>query len=166
MTTCEPQLISAYLDDELDPRDRARVAEHLRHCDSCAAQLQAMSESSRLIREYPLGEMSSRERTWLHAAIDQEAADQPVWRLGFALGTVAASILIISSAWLIELGGAPPRDIARSLAPAPAWERVAMTLRAEPVLPASDERVIEFADSRFADLMLSELKSNEQKDPL
>ena len=31
------ELLSAYIDDELSPRDRQRVAAHLRDCAACSA---------------------------------------------------------------------------------------------------------------------------------
>jgi len=47
------ELLSAYIDNQLSPRDRTRVAEHLRECDSCAQELQSLQATVRLLQAMP-----------------------------------------------------------------------------------------------------------------
>lgn len=42
------ELVTAYLDDALDPKDRERFEEHLVFCDGCANYLEQMRAAIRL----------------------------------------------------------------------------------------------------------------------
>jgi anti-sigma factor RsiW len=158
MIECDPQLLSACLDGELSPEQQGQVREHLRQCPACARELRMLEESSRLIHEHPFEELDQRELSDLHRAVNQVASEQTIWRLGLVLGALAASILVISSAWLMEIpapsaGRGRQRTVA--IAPASQWERVAMTLRADPLPPEND--AIQLADAGLADWMLQGL---------
>jgi anti-sigma factor RsiW len=163
MSTCDQQLLSAYVDDELTMPDRARVDEHLRHCAECARELDSLRHSVNLLRRHHFERLSDDEMARLHVAIDEEASDRPVLRLGMLLGGLAASILVVSCAWLMEMPGGirnagtmPRPGSAVMFTPTPRWERVAMTLRAD--LPAPVEYTpAQFADAGFADWMLDGL---------
>jgi anti-sigma factor RsiW len=161
MSSCEPQLLSAYLDGELSPQQAQHVELHVRDCPQCARELEQMLEASRAIAEYPFDELRPDELARLHKAID-ERADQPVWRLGVILSGLAASILVISATWLAEL---PPRipvvhsGFATTVQPEN-WEKLATTLRVSPLpLEAPDRSEIQVADAQFAQWMLSGLKN-------
>jgi anti-sigma factor RsiW len=164
MTPCDEQLLSAFADGELPAGDTARVEAHVRECAACAMNLARIRESSRLLREYPFEDLTGDELRLAHDAIDA-AADRPVLRLGFTLGVIAASVLVVSCAWLIELR-APrrqARDTTMSVATSaqvPQWERMAMTLRADP-LPHPNEDTTRFAGAQpaveHADWMLTGL---------
>jgi anti-sigma factor RsiW len=165
MNRCDEQLLSAYADGELSPEHAAKVEDHLRQCASCAAALRQIREASRLLREYPFEDIRPDELRDAHAAIDS-ASDRPILRLGFTLGVLAASLLIVSCAWLMELPAATrsdqstnPSTMARS-APPPQWERMAMTLRADP-LPHPGDDTSQFADAQLADWMLKGLSPRE-----
>lgn len=43
------ELVTAYLDDALDPETRARVEAHLAHCDGCQNYLQQFRETVRTV---------------------------------------------------------------------------------------------------------------------
>lgn len=43
------ELVTAYLDDALDPDTRARVETHLQECDGCANYLQQYRETVRTV---------------------------------------------------------------------------------------------------------------------
>jgi hypothetical protein len=49
-------LISRYLDDELTPRQRAELLDHVKHCASCAADLARYRQAEVLLRKIPEGE--------------------------------------------------------------------------------------------------------------
>jgi anti-sigma factor RsiW len=157
MTDCDAQLLSAYVDGEVDADARRRVERHLQECQRCADEVRGLRETSQLLKTYPFADIDREELTRAHEAIDS-AVDQPVWRLGFTLGVIAASVLIVSCAWLMELPKAtqPAPTSGTQLATTPQWERMAMTLKADPLRPAG-EQTAELNDSRLAEWMLNGL---------
>jgi anti-sigma factor RsiW len=160
MSACDPQLLSVYLDGELPADRREQLELHLRDCPECRAQLQMLRDNARAIQQHPFDDLRDDELTRLHQAIDAEQEDHPVWRLGLILGALAASVMIISSAWLMELPARrtvhPQEEV--SMQPMESWERVAMYLRADPLaVPADDQGAIRLADSQFAQWMLDGL---------
>ena len=67
----------------------------------------------------------------LHRQLDEQV-DAPIWRLGGALGLIAASILVVAATWLAAIPSAGPRHGNPTVASTPAdWEMVASTLRVE-----------------------------------
>src|SRR5436305_9445794 len=102
MSDCDAQLLSAYIDGELLPADRDRLEAHVRNCPACAQELEVMRGVSGALRDIQFDELKPHELSRIHEAID-ESADQPILRVGMALSAVAASILIVGSAWLMEL---------------------------------------------------------------
>lgn len=161
MSVCEPQLLSAYLDDELSAEDRARIERHLAVCDTCTAELASLRVSAALIRGYEFDDLKPLELQRLHQAIRRESSEQSVFRLGMVLSAMAASVLIICSAWLMDAKatttGPTPR-IAKI--EAPQWERVATTLRLDPLpLEIDRDHSVQLADAQFAQWMLDGLKN-------
>src|SRR5207237_7538890 len=153
MSSCDEQLLGAYFDGELSPEQRGQVEEHLRQCPACAKQLELLRDTSRLLREYPFRDLTDGERIRLHEAVDA-AVDRPIWRIGAAIGLIAASILIVGLAWLKALappGGATQQNIVVATAAAPdSWERVAMTLRTYPLQQEQAQDQIQLADAMVA----------------
>ncbi|HEX6608063.1 MAG TPA: zf-HC2 domain-containing protein, partial [Chloroflexia bacterium] len=49
-------LISRYLDDELTPRQRTELLDHVKHCASCAADLARYRQAEVLLRKIPEGQ--------------------------------------------------------------------------------------------------------------
>lgn len=47
-------LLSAYLDEELPPTERDRVAQHLARCDACASDVEALRAVRSLARSLPV----------------------------------------------------------------------------------------------------------------
>jgi anti-sigma factor RsiW len=138
MTACEPSLLSAYLDDEVDAATRHRVETHVVTCVTCAAELAELRGLAQALASSDLGpDLTSDELARVHDALD-DAADAPVWRIGGTLGLIAASILVVSATWLMTLPkpqpgdaatGGPSSPIARNVRPMEPWERAAMQLR-------------------------------------
>ncbi|MER3452877.1 MAG: hypothetical protein C4344_04230, partial [Acidimicrobiia bacterium] len=50
---CRPERISAYVDDELPPAERAQVEEHLARCAACRAREEAYRAQRALIGQLP-----------------------------------------------------------------------------------------------------------------
>ena len=148
MSSCDQYNLSAYHDGELDASERERVEAHLRGCAACARELEQLREASRLLREYPAAAMTEGELRDVHAAVNDAMSsdgDRTIWRIGGSIGVIAASVLVIGLTWLNALPGQPAgggRGGAQATGPAPApvataplqdWERVAMTLRPDPL---------------------------------
>ena len=141
MTDCKFQLLlGPYHDRELGPEPSREVAAHVEHCPSCAAELAAMRDlSARIVAAVP-GDIQPAETARWHAAVDQATSadrdNQPLFRTMGLLAALAASVLIVSGVWLLDLKSGGPNDSASrdrsSVAIAPEWERVATTLRADP----------------------------------
>src|SRR3954454_18131175 len=154
MSECDEQVLSAYGDGELAAAARQRVEAHLQSCTGCTEEVRSLRETSRLLRDYPFADIDRDELARGHEAIDA-AVDQPVWRLGFTLGVIAASVLIVSCAWLMELPSASaPTTNARPqvVQTPPQWERMAMTLKAEPLRSVNGD-TSQTADARLAEWM-------------
>jgi mycothiol system anti-sigma-R factor len=99
-------LIHAYLDDELDAGDSARLLQHLAHCPACSGELERQARLKDLLhRAKPRHAMPEALRAHVIAALPLSAAAQPTapplpfrtpmhrWR---ALPTaLAASLLLV-----------------------------------------------------------------------
>jgi anti-sigma factor RsiW len=159
MIECAFQLrLDAYHDGELDAAERARVEAHLSACSTCAAELAEMRAlSARIGAAAAIGAIGTDESLGMHEAVRREAQQArderersiPLLRTAGMLSALAASVLIISGVWLMELRpgagmSGPSRQQVARVAVQPEWERVAMTLRADPRPELIDE-------SRFAD---------------
>ena len=145
MSSCDQYNLSAYHDSELDAAERERVEAHLRGCAACARELEQLREASRLLREYPVAAMTDAELRDVHAAVNDAMSrdgDRTIWRIGGSIGVVAASILVIGLTWLNALPGRQTGGGVQATGPAAGpiataplqdWERVAMTLRPDPL---------------------------------
>ncbi|HWE04590.1 MAG TPA: zf-HC2 domain-containing protein [Tepidisphaeraceae bacterium] len=106
--------LSAFYDDELDAGTSGRLKAHLADCPSCSASLQSLRQVSRLIASAPVRSISLVGMARLHAAADAAARQRTVFPMAKALLAVAASALIVGSAWLVEIPGqtASPKESA------------------------------------------------------
>ena len=161
--------VEANHDGELDARERRSVGEHLAGCAACAEHLSWLREASRAVSREAGVPLSADHARRLHAALDAIEGDEGAYPLSLSrtagvLTALAASVLIVSCVWIRELAptGAPghvPASLA--VAEAPAWERVAVTLRADP-LPAhpggeATPGEAYLADASLADWVLQSL---------
>jgi anti-sigma factor RsiW len=175
MDTCDfNSRIAAYHDGELDAAMTSRVAEHVKGCAACADTLDQLRQVSGLFsqaREQAAVEVSAAELRPIHDAVDREIArvrptvDRNFWRTAGTLGALAASVLIVASAWLFETP-APHGPGALQISAAPAWERVATTLRVDPLPqvnadPLVDRSALADAHESVADWMLANLKGSQ-----
>jgi hypothetical protein len=149
MTQCvfHPQ-INAYHDGELDGQAATRFADHLGNCTACSEDLASLENISGLFGDLPETRMYPIELARLHSNLDKTAGSRPAesdfLRTAGLLSSLAASILIISSVWLLEIpsrhgvplspGGTPvpASEFAGLPANTPDWERTALTLQVEP----------------------------------
>ena len=157
MTHCPFQpLLSAYHDDELAVTDRHRIERHLLACPTCAADLADFVDLSDRITTAAGANDVTHALAGMHRAIDRVAEQTiparrapspsiPLFRFVAPLGALAASILIVAGVWRLDAQPVttPASPNPAPVAVAPDWERVAVTLRAEP-------RAGVIADSPFA----------------
>ena len=167
MTQCiSPMQLEAYRDGELSAVDAGAVADHVRGCDACAAELKELGELSAVLSGHAIdlggSDMTSAELARLHQRLDNTLARTDRRSSGFpavkAMMALAASVLIISAAWLSEM----PRATVTSpstpvvVAGAPQWERVAVTLQVDPPVPGTGMSGL--ADEEMANWMLQNLQ--------
>lgn len=123
----------------------AEMEAHLRMCTGCSAELEehrALSKTLGGVRQEP---MTGDELERIHNAVDQ-AADRTIFRFAAGLSAVAASILIIGSAWLYD----SPQPGAVRVADFPqareSWEQLAIGRPPESI----DTRQTDFARTKEA----------------
>ncbi len=164
--------LDAYHDGELDAEERSRVAEHVQGCAACAEALEQMRRMTLLLggeRHSATEDVSQDEIARLHAAVDREAnrsafqIDRSFWRTAVVLSGLAASVLIIASAWLMETPAPRTHVATQPIGPEAPWERYAMTLRADPLPYAGpeanpDQSALADAHANMTSWMLDNLK--------
>jgi hypothetical protein len=99
-------LLQAYHDGQLSAARKREAEEHVDACAACAAELERLRDLSRTLAGARPDPIRPDEMGRLHEVIatyTREAGDdRRILRLGFGLSAVAASILIISTAWLYD----------------------------------------------------------------
>jgi anti-sigma factor RsiW len=65
------EIITDYLEDALDPRDRLDVEEHLALCPGCQAYLDQMRSTVRALRHVPVDTLSEQAQADLVMAFHQ-----------------------------------------------------------------------------------------------
>jgi anti-sigma factor RsiW len=173
MSDCKyQQLLDAYHDSELDAQTQADVHQHVQTCDVCRDQLGQIRRLSGLIRtadgNRPGDAIRPDELRRIHTAVRQVEHDQPLLRIAGFMSAVAASLLIISAAWLAELprrSPVAPSQVSVLPIDSPAWQEVAVLEYVPPVpfqiddthnsLPAFAQA--DGADTQIVNLMLAGL---------
>jgi predicted anti-sigma-YlaC factor YlaD len=132
MSDCKyQQFLGAYHDGELDSRTHEDVHQHVQTCCLCREQLAHVRKLSNLIRTVDLEKTTTdiqpEELRRVHSAVRRVQHNQPLLRIAGYMSAVAASILIISAAWLMELphGQTPQRSDRVAVINTPDWERIA-----------------------------------------
>jgi putative zinc finger protein len=89
----EPTLdeLSAYVDDELEPAQKAKVAQHVAGCVDCRARVDGLRQTANLVRALP---MESPPRTFTIPAQRQRALRR--WAPVGWIGGAAAALLVIA----------------------------------------------------------------------
>ena len=115
MTSCDFEiLIGPYHDQELEEDRAAEMAKHIVDCRSCAEHLAEVRRISGVINRIPLDPISGIERSRMYQLVDQlprRATESAIIRMAGSLAALAASVLLITSIWLMGTGGS--RNIAR-----------------------------------------------------
>jgi len=123
------EMLSAYLDGELTPRDKARVERHLRECATCAEELRTLRWTVGLMKEVP--SVPVPRPFTLPAPTPERRAELP--RLGWAhtllRGATALAVVLLV---LVLAGDLLSQRFLKAPAPAlaPAAEETAAPIRA------------------------------------
>jgi anti-sigma factor RsiW len=139
--------LNAYHDAELGDAEARELERHLETCPSCAAELDEILKVSEAFAGLVPSGISRAAMARAHAAADDacervESAARGrrlLVRVASVLTAVAASVLVVASAWLLEPPAAPTGNVNLAVAPgstvgpAAEWERIAMTLDAGPL---------------------------------
>lgn len=121
--------LGPYVDGELNAEQEAEIEAHLGACDACRAEVGEIRELSHLAGAISTDGMSVAAIRRIHQAVD---ADQRliIFRVAGILTGLAASVLVIGSAWMAEFPGAaqriPAQTIVIDVEHAKAWEQVAL----------------------------------------
>lgn len=140
MTFCPTtEILGTYHDGEIDVAAADDVRGHVAICLRCQGELDEMKALSMAIAEDAeslavLPIELSRIQTTVRMSVRKTDARTSLRRTAAFLGALAASVLIIATAWLVDLErtAAQSGSVGAAVAVAPDWERLASTLRAEP----------------------------------
>lgn len=171
MNECRFQpLISAYYDEELDVNQAADIAGHLQGCPICAAELSLSRQMSAGIAKAVGQSLESKLAARIHAAIDRETEVKPardsfmLLRTSKLLMAMAASVLIVSGVWLLELRSnssmSPVDASSQSMAKLVSadWEHYAMNPNSVPQIRGIEESVFSPRYARTVKMMRDGLK--------
>jgi anti-sigma factor RsiW len=120
--------LSAYHDRRIARERFDFIEQHVAECDPCALELSRLAALSRLFASAIRPNLSQIARHRLHGKIDQ-AMERGLIRFGWNISGIAASILLVSSAWLMHVGTTKQTSEA-----APPWLGVAVNSDADAVV--------------------------------
>ncbi len=133
--------LSAYIDDQLTARERARVEKHLEECQACADQLATLRQTVALVRELPLLRAPRSFAVRPAALRARPSPAPPAWGYGLLKGATALAALLL----MLLIGGDLALQFVRvtslgSWAPAAPAPEVAFAPSLEPsAIPAPAE---------------------------
>jgi anti-sigma factor RsiW len=103
MSGCPLQArLSAFYDHELDATTATQIESHLAACAECRETLEGLRVVSRALSTTGRGDISQIGMARLHATADDAARRRELYPVARALIAVAASVLVIAGAWLVE----------------------------------------------------------------
>lgn len=129
MSHCSYQSsLAAYHDGQTPPELARELERHLSTCAACSAELARLSQLSQLLIVARPEGIRPDELARAHAAVgraeESGIEDRGVLRLIVGLSAVAASVLIISGAWLYDAPQPTSGQITlQQSVPEQAWER-------------------------------------------
>jgi hypothetical protein len=123
--------LGAYHDGRVYGDRQALIEYHVASCEPCGLQVARLSALSYLLTTTTGPHLSQIARHRLHQKIDA-AMERGLVRFGWGLSGIAASVLLVGSAWLMHVGAA--RQTAGQTAEAPPWLGVAVSSDADAVV--------------------------------
>jgi anti-sigma factor RsiW len=155
--------LSAYHDRELDAGTSQLIESHLAGCNSCSNTLRGIVAVSTLLGATPNGRMSQMGLARLHETASSAAATIAAQRARFpmikAMMTIAASILVIAGAWLVEIPSTKPAvtGIVQQPVRMEPWENVALGGGRD--IPTDIQRQTGTARADFSSFVLRDLQA-------
>lgn len=134
MSQCSYQTsLEAYQDGQAGLEMAREIESHALTCAACSAELNRLMQLSELLRTARPEGIRADELARLHEAVES-VEDRGIIRMVFGLSAVAASILIISTAWLYDVPQRGPVGpyVVGHVVEQP-WERMASV--GHPVVP-------------------------------
>ncbi len=123
--------LEAYHDGELSAAAASTLKAHLATCPACIKQLSELTQISNLFAAAPVPYLSQISRHRLHHKIADEM-DRSLVRFAWGLAAVAAGIMIIGSAWLMQVKEVIPTPTVTAQV-APPWSGVPTSFESETV---------------------------------
>jgi anti-sigma factor RsiW len=120
--------LNAFYDGRLVGERRELIERHVAGCEPCGLAVARLSALSRLLATAVRPQLSQIARHRLHNKVDL-AMERGLIRFGWSVSGIAASILLVSSAWLMHAGTARQTTEA-----APPWLGVAVSSEADAVV--------------------------------
>jgi anti-sigma factor RsiW len=134
MNECrEGARLSAYHDGELWGAARAGMAEHLRQCPACAAELSRLRALSRMLAAVAEPEAPPAATRRFHKAVDAVPMLE-LAHIAEVFGAVAASILVACCLWLLHA-----RSAGVTSDQIPIWETVAVARHETPATAPEEQ---------------------------
>jgi anti-sigma factor RsiW len=120
--------LSAYLDGEVSPTERAAIEQHLAECTLCTELLASLRALSGIIRGANVAPLDAAYLRRLHDHVDN-LSKRSVERFGWALAGVAACVALVAGIHL-SLSTAPAQAASApsNVAAPTAWEGEAVQL--------------------------------------
>jgi anti-sigma factor RsiW len=127
ITLCDFQSrLSAYYDGELDLRTARDMSLHLAECEACRQELKAMRQVSGVLSGMKPRELTPLGLARLHRSADELAEKSDALPLAKVLMAMAASVMVIGAAWLVQSPGQKVNTATPVVVvPTDNWERVA-----------------------------------------
>lgn len=121
--------LASYYDGQARPELAGEIQRHLPACLACSEELGRLSRLSQELATIRPEPIHPDELARLHEAVrgveDHALEDRGVLRLVAGLSAMAASVLIIGTAWLYDGPKPNPTTIVREPVPVQNWERIA-----------------------------------------
>lgn len=131
MSQCTYQTsLESYYDGQARPELARQIESHLPTCAACSTELGRMAELSELLGAGRPEGIRPGELARLHEAVEA-FEDRGILRLVVGLSAIAASILIISTAWLYDGPRPNTTRLVRTPTTEQTWERWASEGRIE-----------------------------------
>jgi anti-sigma factor RsiW len=125
--------LSAFHDGRVSGGRLQLLQRHIAECDPCALELSRLAALSALFTNAVRPHLSQMSRHRLHNKIDQ-AMERGLIRFGWSISGIAASILLVSSVWLMHVGTAKMAIAKTTAESAPPWLGVAVSTDADSVV--------------------------------
>ena len=128
----DTESLSAYLDGEVPPSERARLERHLASCAECSARRSALEGVSRTVAGLPPVTATEAEHVAMRRAVLEAAPSRapsftlrpgraptrgPAWKLFAA--TAAVAVVLAGIVGIVVVRGAGPNTTTKAAAPAP-----------------------------------------------